>query len=213
MIFVKFLLNLALSLIILTTVTQFCRADDASLAVLEEINLARTNPHQYAQFVLAQADARSKADARAMQEAINFLNRARPLPPLGFSNGLAMGAMAHVVNQGGSGTYGHAGTDRSTPWARMARYGKWTGSAGENISYGIFDARQIVISLIVDAGVAGRGHRKNIFLNKFAVVGVACGNHVRYGTMCVMDFAGGFIENQRYTDARRNTAAAALVVE
>ncbi len=138
-----------------------------------------------------------------MEEAIRFLSRAKPLAPLAFSNGLAMSAMAQVVDQGGTGTIGHNGTDRSTPWDRMARYGEKVGFAGENISYGVSDARQIVISLIVDAGVAGRGHRKNLFLNKFGVVGVACGSHARYGTMCVMDFAGGFIENPRYTDARR----------
>lgn len=65
-----------------------------------------------------------------------------------------------------------------------------------------------MISLIVDAGVRDRGHRKNIFMRDFGVVGVACGSHSRYGTMCVMDFAGGFIENQRLSDARKIQATA-----
>ncbi len=140
---------------------------------------------------------------RAMAEAINFLGRAKPLPPLAFSAGLSMGAMAHVEDQGGAGTVGHGGMDRSSPWDRMARFGKWFGTAGENISYGVSSPRQIVISLIVDAGVSNRGHRKNIFKSDFRVAGVACGSHARYGTMCVMDFAGGFIENQRISDAQK----------
>lgn len=176
------------------------------MAVLQEINLARTNPHQYAQFVMADADGRSKSDTRAMEEAVKFLNHARPLPPLTFSNGLAMSAMALVADQGAAGATGHNGTDRSTPWDRMARYGQKTGYAGENISYGVYNARQIVIGLIVDAGVSGRGHRKNLFMKNYGVVGVACGSHAHYGTMCVMDFATSFTENGRISDARKTSS-------
>ena len=143
-----------------------------------------------------------------MQEAVNFLNHARPLPPLSFSNGLSMGAMAHVANQGAAGETGHEGTDRSSPWDRMARYGKWTGTAGENISYGVSGARQIVISLIVDSGVSNRGHRKNIFQRGFGVAGVACGSHAKWGTMCVMDFAGGFVENGQVSVASGQVSGA-----
>ena len=202
---VKFLLNIALALIFSLTVV--CRGDDTSAAVLQEINLARTNPHQYAQFILADADSRSKADTRAMEEAVKFLNSVKPLPPLAFSNGLSMSAMAHVADQGAAGATGHNGSDHSSPWDRMARYGQKVGYVGENISYGVSNARQIVISLIVDAGVSGRGHRKNLFMKNFGVVGIACGSHAHYGTMCVMDFASQFIENSRYSDARKPAPA------
>jgi uncharacterized protein YkwD len=201
---VKIILSIAFAFTFI--IVPFCKADENSMAVLEEINLARTNPHEYAQYILTQADARSKNDARAMQEAVNFLNRAKPLPPLTFSNGLAMGAMAHVVNQGGAGSVGHSGTDRSSPWDRMARYGRWLGTAGENISYGVSEPRQIVISLIVDSGVSNRGHRKNLFQRGFGVAGIACGSHALYGTMCVMDFAGGFVENGQVSEARKTSS-------
>jgi uncharacterized protein YkwD len=119
-----------------------------------------------------------------------------------------MGAMAQVAGQGGTGSVGHAGSDHSSPWQRMARFGKWIGTAGENISYGVSNPRQIVISLIVDAGVSNRGHRKNIFHPGFGVAGIASGSHVRYGTMCVMDFAGGFVENAQFSDARKTSSPA-----
>lgn len=188
---------------ILAILTGICRADETAQAVLQEINFARTRPAEYAQLVLTQADGRSQADQRAMREAVNFLQHAKPLPPLAFSSGLSMGAMEHVTNQGGSGTVGHEGTDRSSPWQRMAHYGRWTGMAGENISYGVSTPRQIVISLIVDAGVSGRGHRKNIFSRAFGVAGVASGYHARWGTMCVMDFAGGFADNAQITSTAK----------
>ena len=179
-----------LFLLITVALGAFCKGNEQSEAVLREINFARTNPQEYARIVAAQPTK----DERARNEAVNFLNRARPLHPLTFSNGLAMGAMSHVTGQGSTGATGHQGADRSSPWDRMGRFGTWRGTVGENISYGISSPRQIVVSLIVDAGVSGRGHRKNIFSPGFGTVGVANGPHSRWGTMCVMDFAGAFIE-------------------
>jgi uncharacterized protein YkwD len=93
------------------------------------------------------------------------------------------------------GGRGHKGRDGSQPWDRMARFGKWIGRAGENIDYGVRDARAIVVRLIVDDGVRSRGHRKNIFSRDFRVAGAASGYHATYGGMCVINFAGGFIES------------------
>ena len=180
-----------------------CRADGQAEAVLREVNMARMHPQEYAQIIASQGGGSSYG------EAINFLNHTKPLPPLTFSNGLAMGAMAQVLGQGGTGATGHYGDDHSSPWDRMKRFGKWLGTAGENISYGIVSPRQIVVSLIVDANVRNRGHRRNIFCRDFGVAGVACGPHARYGTMCVMDFAGAFVENEGSSASRGKQPATA----
>jgi uncharacterized protein YkwD len=47
-------------------------------------------------------------------------------------------------------------------------------------------------NLLIDDGVADRGHRRNIYDASARVVGIACGPHPRYGTMCVIVQAGGF---------------------
>jgi uncharacterized protein YkwD len=182
----------------------FSRAGDMPSAVLDEVNFARTRPREYAQILLAQQNFyRTSAEQSALREAVRFLQSTRPLPPLAGSNGLALGAMSHVASQGGSGATGHFGADNSRPWDRMERYGRWTGCAGENIAYGYRDARSIVSVLIVDAKVAGRGHRKNLFNADFRVAGVACGSHPRFGSMCVMDFAGGYEEGSESASRAR----------
>ncbi len=50
------------------------------------------------------------------------------------------------------------------------------------------------MGLIIDDGVSGRGHRRNIFKPGFRVVGVGCGYHDEYKTVCVSDFAVGYTE-------------------
>ncbi len=162
--------------------------------VLDEINLARTHPADYASIVEAQMAAIPGADARCFAEAAAFLRKQRPLNALQCAPGLEMSARKHVADQGAAGGRGHRGTDGSDPWSRMARTGRWTGREGENISYGYGDARTIVVTLIVDQGVPNRGHRRIIFCPDFTVAGAARGPHARYGAMCVIDFAAGFAE-------------------
>lgn len=171
--------------------TISARADDLAAQIQAELNLARTAPRQYAQIV---AGHRRTASERAVAEAVRFLEKARPLPPLTHSDGLSASALCHVLDLGPAGARGHTGRDGSTPWKRMARFGQRSGYAAENISYGESDARGIVVSLIIDEGVRGRGHRLNIFGRNLFRVGIACGSHAGYGTMCVMDFAGAFAE-------------------
>ena len=78
----------------------------------------------------------------------------------------------------------------------MNRFGKWSVTAGENIAYGAGDAREIVIQLVVDDGVASRGHRANVFGAAFKYLGVGVGAHPKYGAVCVQDFAGGYEEKK-----------------
>ena len=66
----------------------------------------------------------------------------------------------------------------------------------ENIAYGRHTAREIVLALIVDDGVRGRGHRKNIFNPTYNVAGAAYGSHARFGSVCSIDFASGCAENR-----------------
>lgn len=59
----------------------------------------------------------------------------------------------------------------------------------------------VVCQLIVDDGVANRGHRANCFSKDFLLVGVASGVHKQFKDMCVMDFAEEFTPNGEVPDS------------
>jgi hypothetical protein len=188
---VKIIALLAISILLST----FASAADLALQVRDELNLARTAPKEYAAIIASRmAGYRGIEGECAIREAVQFLQKARPLPPLILSDGISSGALTHVLDLGPAGGRGHVGSGGTMPWDRMARFGQWSGRAGENIYYGQRDARGIVIALIVDDGERGRGHRKNIFSPAFHFTGIACGPHAGFGRMCVIDFAGGFVE-------------------
>lgn len=176
--------------------------------MVDETNFARTKPAEYVALLQDWAQSfdgkrvRRKGETTlltqegvsAVQEAIAFVQRQVPLPPLDTAQGLHLAAADHCADQGPKGATGHDGSDGSSSDTRVARHGQWLKTMGENISYGSQTGRDVVLSLIVDDGVPGRGHRTNIFSPEFAVVGVGCGSHRGYRVMCVMDYAGGFAD-------------------
>lgn len=201
----KLLSPLCLFLLLLTATTV--HGEQLAREILAEINLARTAPKTYAGFLrefrrqfrgkdyrLSDANTlvRTVEGTKAVDEATGALSRQQPLPPLTWSDGLAAAATELAEEQRESGATGHEGARSGGMRTRIERHGKWSGEIGENIGYGPGEARLMVMQLIIDDGVTGRGHRKNIYRRSFGTAGVACGPHPRYGQMCVIDFAGGF---------------------
>ncbi len=173
--------------------------------VIEEINRVRAHPHDYADELRAY---RTWFDGRvvhrpedrdgvgvetfegvaAVDDAIMFLDRQVPLPPLGQSELLASAARDHADEQAESGAIGHTSPDGRSPGDRVkARGGDIY--VGETISYGAATAIDVVRQLIIDDGVPRRGHRALIFSPGYHYAGAGCGPHLRYGAMCVVDYA------------------------
>jgi len=179
------------------------RGRSLEAAVLEQINQARQNPRAYADALRDYRDhfegdvvylrgdrngVYTREGVSAVDEAIDFLERQAPLPPLGRGDLLALAAQDHADDQGDAGATGHVSRDGAGPGERVRRRG---GNiyVGESISYGMADADAVVRQLIVDDGVPGRGHRTLLFKTDFRFAGVGCGAHRRYRTMCVVDLA------------------------
>lgn len=177
--------------------------------MIGEMNLARTQPKVYADFLEATKKYYSGKQllypgkrpettvegVAAVDEAIRFLRAQSPLPTLSVYKGMSLAAREHATYLGTSGNTGHRGADGSTPNVRVSRYGNWLNAVGENIVYqAAVTAREAVMGLIVDDGIPGRGHRKNIFDSTYKATGISLGERSNFGTLCVITFAGGFTD-------------------
>lgn len=175
------------------------KANEADDAILAEINFARENPQAYAWRLLLKpvSDWERElgpngpaGDSAARAEAVAFLMRQTPLPPLQSDDKLAAAALEHVADQGPVGAIGHDGPTGERFDARIRRHGVPAALAAENIAYGPARPSDVVRELIIDSGVPNRGHRRNIFYDGLEYAGVSCGPHKDYAAMCVIDFVG-----------------------
>ena len=71
----------------------------------------------------------------------------------------------------------HEGSNGCSVKQRFEKYGKFISSYGENLSFACDTAEEVVLQLIIDDGIEGRGHRQNIFNKDFKVVGCYSGPH------------------------------------
>ena len=204
------------ALIVLHAVLS-AKEDPKALAqqVVVQINWARQNPKAAAAELkawlplfeggrfLAYPDEprlRTQEGPAAVEEAIAFLEKQKPLPELAWSPFLAKAAEDLAKDQSAHGGVGHEGSDGSTPGSRMARHARLLGESGEVITYGTFgdppSARRAVLALIVDDGVKNRGHRALLFTPRFTLAGAAWGTHPVFGRMTAVDFAEQVLNEQ-----------------
>jgi hypothetical protein len=174
--------------------------------IVFEINLFRSDPAEYAEKYIAPLAVRynnkilsypgdipikTVEGVPALYECVRELKKMKPLPLIYPDNTLTHAAEDHCADQSRSGKTGHIGGDNSNLRTRIERYGKWEKRIAENIAYGNTSARQVVIFLLIDDNIRSRGHRKTFLNPDLKLVGIACGKHPEYNTMCVMDFAAG----------------------
>lgn len=189
------------------------RSGDASsgptpAGVLDELNLARSCPEVYARYLedwlprihghlLHRPDARPlrlREGRAAVEEAIRFLRAQSPCSSLAPASGISRGAGDLAFEQARTGAKGHVAADGSRVAERLRKYGAWHGKAAELVQYGGRDAREIVALLIVDDGVAARGHRVALFDAGYRFAGAAVGPHARYGRVCVIALATSYVD-------------------
>lgn len=187
-------------------------------AVLDELNLCRSNPKNYAaklQKTLSyykgntytkpgSTPIETEEGKANVQECINYLKSLSPLSQLKQSSALTSAASDHARDLGESGQMGHIGSDGSELDQRIEKYSQWQGSIGENIDYSNSNAEDIVLSLLIDDGVSDRGHRKNILNPAHIHVGVAWNEHSDMDCVCVIVFAENLTENEASPQKNNN---------
>lgn len=112
------------------------------------------------------------------------LKKAMGLVPFRVEEDLTVVAKGHADLSGRTGHVGHKDFKKRFAPLRGNPYTAWA----ENCSYGYEEAVEIVITLLIDEGVKGVGHRNNILNPTFNSVGVGIYPHKTYRTNCVIDF-------------------------
>jgi len=182
-------------------------------ALLDQLNAARSDPRGYGRdlrhyrawfdgnllhYPGLAYDIATEEGVGVVDETIAYLGRQAPLGQVEPSALLARAAAAHLADQARTGGQGHRGSDGSMPADRVRRLGGGAYVA-EIISYGSVDAVDAMRQLIVDDGVADRGHREIVYSAELRFAGAACGPHPVYGSMCVIDL--GVTPDGRYPAA------------
>jgi uncharacterized protein YkwD len=174
---------------------------DIEKDVLLEINKARTDPAKYAELYikptlehydgnLYKGYLKTKEGAAVVGECIKVMSGAAKRSPLALDLKLVKLSKYHTAKQSITKETGHDSPHGKSFKKRFKRLIKKGLAVGENISYGNNTAREIIVQLLVDDGVSGRGHRKNILDKDYTDCGIACGTHEKYNYMCTIDFSG-----------------------
>ncbi len=172
-------------------------------SVHSEMNAMRVNPAAYAEKIAARRSAYrgntriapdgthilTEEGVAALDEAVQALRGANRLPRLAWSDLLQAAALGHARDLDTNNLVGHDGSDGSQPQDRVALFAKADGWVAENIAFGPRTGEDVVIGLIVDDGVADRGHRKVLLKPDLFVSGTGCGPHPTYGVVCVINYA------------------------
>lgn len=154
-------------------------------AMIKEINLVRSNPTAYVYVVesyiqqLQNTDSdKFKLEITTAYELIEELKRTPKLPVLMPSLPMYNSAKAHGKQAAIVGSLNHVGLDGSLPWDRIMAADASMKDGNENIVGGLKDIRRTVLTLLVDSGIEGRGHRKNILKESWTHIAVYEVGHV-----------------------------------
>lgn len=184
--------------------------NDLEKEVVVEINKLRSNPVAYAdkiKKVMSYYDGNkltypeettimTNEGIKPAQECYDFLLTQKPVNTLTLSKGMSKAAKEHALDNEKNSNLSHTGSDGSSPFDRLNRYGTWDITAGENIDFGSNTAEKIVVSLLIDDGVPSRGHRIALLEKEYTFIGVGSAKHKVYRTVFVIDYAGGYTEKQ-----------------
>lgn len=167
------------------TAKDFDNYSDEEKKVVFFMNLARLDGELFAETILpAYVEANNTDNNSYLKSLYRDLKKLPALHVLYPEEDLTGIAKGHATDSGKKGQVGHKNfSKRFNPFM-----GNPYAMVGENCSYGYSEALDIVISLLIDDGIKGVGHRKNTLSSDFNSVGVAIREHKSYRNNCVIDF-------------------------
>lgn len=173
--------------------------------VIAELNFARTNPQRYAKerletfmsyftssgmsyIVPGQIEMTTNEGVDAVKACVRYMKKARPIGKLKRNSRLSKAAQEFADDSNKNNIMGHVDSHGKTLRQRLSAHG-FGSYTGECCSYGNKEAVYIVIQLLVDDGVASRGHRELIMDPNFNEAGVGVAEHPSFDFCAVIDFA------------------------
>ena len=166
-----------------SALTEYLNEEEVKVILF--MNLARHDGSLFAEtFLQSYLEENKSESTKYVKSLIRDLKKTSDLPPLLPEKDLTAVAQGHAKKTGASGRVGHQDFKKrfdplmGNPYSHV----------GENCSYGFEKAIDIVMSLLIDEGIADVGHRKNILSDQFNSVGVAIRPHKSYRVNCVIDF-------------------------
>ncbi|CDW89935.1 UNKNOWN [Stylonychia lemnae] len=171
--------------------------------ILEFTNKIRANPKEMiphlekilatfegdVMYIDGQIGIQTNEGPAAVQEAIEFAKTAAPVGTLTWNDQLARCSQDHVEDIGPKGLTQHESSKGEGLMAKVSKHFQVNGMVGENLSFGQSSGIDVVLQLVIDDGVASRGHRNNIFQSKFGKLGCFSGQHSGYETMTCLVYA------------------------
>lgn len=169
--------------------------------VLSEINLLRADPKAYANCYIAprlnqftgsvyNQTLTTEEGKAVVIECLTELKKTAPLPLLKPDAQLMVIARQFTKQQGRTNEVGHTAPDGKDFFTRYAAAYARGRTVGENLCYGITAVRDMIVELLIDDGVASRGHRKNLLNHHFTRIGIGYGKHLKYQVMLTLGFLG-----------------------
>lgn len=167
--------------------SSFAAATGAARTVLDELNLARTKPSDYASTRLEPLlSGDNTSYQKALAECVREMNSMEALPPLVWADGLALTADESVKSL-------VAGTDCPELPDRLGSSCNWR-TCSESVVTGQSVPRSMVIKLLVDSDSASRANRKSVLTPEYTHVGLSMASHKDLAFVCSLDFATGFFQ-------------------
>ena len=184
--------------------------DAHAFSVLEQINRARTNPKGYAAFLSSHLGGCYSGTTfsppwggiaegeSALQDLIATLNKMAPSAALRLvapmsecsqqlADEIAAAATAATPRTSGGATPRTSAAAAGSPLSeRLLARGKWSGSAGEAVAFGVRQPEAIVAMLLVSDGDTGRRNREFLLKGDLRSAGFGLADHAAQGSVSVI---------------------------
>ena len=167
------------------TVGNASYLSDEEKLVIIYCNLARLDGATFVSSYLSDLRNSSNSYERSL---LKELPQIKNLPMLYPNQKIYNAAKYHVNDIGPKGLVQHESSNGTGMGKRLRGFYDG-GFIAENISFGYNNALDIVRQLLIDDGVSGCGHRRNILGETYTRIGTAIGTHKQYRFMCVQDFS------------------------